>query len=441
MDHRHDFGVPDHNHVKDPMTSFSLKGKKVTIIGAGKSGIALAEFVVRLGGIPKISDNNPAVSLGDEFRSWAKGHNVLLETGGHTKNFIEESDVLVISPGVRIDAPPVLWARAKNIPVMGEIELAYRFCTKPIIAVTGSNGKTTTVNLIKEVIEHSGKRACLCGNVGTAFASQVLDLKDYDYVVLEVSSFQMESIIEFKPYIAVWLNFTQNHLDRHKDLQEYFDAKKRLFMNQTKHDFAVLNAQDPWIAKAVPSIRSSVRYFNDPQSPNTKAVRNPNHLAVMEVGAILGISAEACREVFAGFKGVEHRLEFVRNLNGVDFVNDSKATTVESGRWALESIQKPILMICGGRDKNLDYSVLRDLVKIKVKKMLVIGEAQAKLKDTFENVVSVEECGQLESAVRRAKEMASPGDCVLLSPMCASFDMFKNYEERGKVFKKIVQDL
>ncbi len=423
------------------MTSFSLKGKKAVIIGAGKSGIALAKFVVRLGGIPRISDNNPAIKLDDEFRSWARDHNIAIETGGHTKKFIEEGDCLVVSPGVRIDAPPVQWAGAKNIPLMGEVELAYRFCTKPIIAVTGSNGKTTTVNLIKEIIEYSGKKACLCGNVGTAFSSQVLDLQNYDYVVLEVSSFQLESISEFKPYIAVWLNFNQNHLDRHKDMQEYFEAKKRLFMNQTKGDFAVLNAQDPWIAQAVPSVKAAVRYFNDPQSPDTTAVRNPNHLAVMEVGVILGVSADVCREVFTRFKGVEHRLEFVRNLNGVDFVNDSKATTAESGRWALENIQKPILMICGGRDKNIDFSVLSGLVKAKVKKMFVIGEAREKLKHTFGNVVNVEECAQLDAAVQRAKETASSGDCVLLSPMCASFDMFKNYEERGKIFKEIVQSL
>jgi len=290
--------------------------------------------------------------------------------------------------------------------------------------------------LIRNIIAEAGHGVILGGNIGNPFADFVGDLKKIDFVVLEISSFQLETIVDFKPHVAVFTNFSQNHLDRHKDVDEYFEAKTRLFMNQDKNDFAVLNAKDERIRNLAPQLKAKVLLFN--QQPSSA---NPNHLAVREVAKALNIKPEICDTVFAKFKGVEHRLEWVRTIAGVDYINDSKATTAEAGRWALESIQKPIVMICGGRDKHIDFSVLRDLVKKKVRKMIVIGEARAKLKDTFAGVVDVEESGALDQAVARAKSVANQGDCVLLSPMCASFDMFKNFEHRGEVFKEIVKNL
>jgi len=244
----------------------------------------------------------------------------------------------------------------------------------------------------------------------------------------------------FKPYIAVLLNFSQNHLDRHKDLEEYLEAKKRIFLNQEPDDFIVLNDKDPQVRGLSSQVKSRVIYFNS-DSIRDSDFTNPNYLAVLEVARVLGIDDDSCRKVFEEFEGVEHRLEKVRCLNGVDFINDSKATTAEAARWALENIDRPIVMICGGRDKNIDFSVLAESVQQKVKKMLVIGEARAKIRQAFDGLIGLEECEGLEEAVTKAKQAASEGDCVLLSPMCASFDMFADFEERGQVFKEIVNKL
>ncbi len=418
-----------------------LKGKKVIIIGAGRSGMAASRLVVGAGGQVKISDKNPTPNTTEEFNQWAKAHQVEMEWGGHTRTLIEASDLVVISPGVRIDSEPVLWARAKHIPVWGEIELAYRFCSKPIIAVTGSNGKTTVSTLIKEVLVKAGRNACLCGNVGSPFSQYVTHDEKIDFFVLEISSFQLESIEKFKPNIAVFLNFNKNHLDRHKDMQEYFKAKKRIFKNQTSRDFAVLNAQDPRVSALGTELKSLVHYFNRPEDSKTTGIDNPNHLAAIAAVQILNIAPDICKVVFRHFRGVEHRMEWVRTLNGVDYVNDSKATTAEAGRWALKNTGKPLIMICGGRDKNIDFTVLRDIVRERVKKMFVIGEAREKIKKAFVDIVALEECDQLDTAVQQAQKNAAPGDCVLLSPMCTSFDMFKDFEDRGRHFKDIVNKL
>ena len=235
------------------------------------------------------------------------------------------------------------------------------------------------------------------------------------------------------------MNFSQNHLDRHKDLEEYWEAKKKIFLNQEPDDFAVLNYNDPQLKDLASEVRSQVVYFNS-TSDNEKSA-NPNHSAVLEVGRILGVNEGCCREVFQEFRGVEHRLEKVRRLDGIDFINDSKATTVEAARWALRSIDQPVVMICGGRDKNIDFSVLAESVQHKVKKMYAVGEARQKIRQAFAALTGFEECEGLEEAVIKARQNASEGGCVLLSPMCASFDMFSDFEQRGRVFKEIVSRL
>lgn len=433
----------------------NIKDKKVTIIGGKRSGMALARLIGRLNGKAKISEQGREDSLTQEFRDWAKKQNVALEFDGHTQEFIEDSDMVVLSPGVRIDAPAVGWAKNKGIPVLGEIEFAAQFCDKPIIAVTGSNGKTTVSTLIRDILQEAGYQACLCGNVGFPFSGFVLNLDDIDFVVLEISSFQLESVLDptsvfrahsyhgleikgFRPHIAVILNFNKNHLDRHKDLEEYLFAKKRIFVNQGPDDFLVLNDRDPRVKSLSSEAKSVVVYFNSSNGPEKT---NANYSAVLEVGRILDIEEDRCWKVLKAFKGIEHRLEKVRCLDGIDFINDSKATTAEATLWALNTINQPVVMICGGRDKNIDFSVVAESIRRKVKKMYVIGEARTKIRQAFHQLIGLEECQGLEEAVTKAKQSASEGDCVLLSPMCASFDMFKDFEERGRIFKKIVNQL
>lgn len=418
-------------------TQLTLKNKKVTVLGAARSGVAAANMASRLGAAARLSEFKSESALGSELE--ALSPLVACEFGGHTRGFIEDSDYLVLSPGVRRDIAPVAWALEKRIPVIGEIELGFLFCPVKIIAVTGSNGKTTVSTLIAEVLKSSGRSVCLCGNIGKPLTGYVLDLSAKDTVVLEVSSFQLESIDKFRPYIGVLLNFSENHLDRHKDLEEYFQAKWRLFRNQGPDDHAVLNYESQRMRELSSSLKSRVTFFNPPEK--VADGRNPNELAVLEVARILGIAHNVCEDVFRDFKGVEHRMEWVRTLDGVDYINDSKSTTAEATRWALERLTKPAVLICGGRDKNIDFSVLRDLVRGKVKMIMAIGESRDKVHRTFSDVVEVEQCPSLESAVANARQQARPGDCVIISPMCASFDMFKNFEHRGAVFKDIVHRL
>ena len=431
--------------------AFDLKNKKLTIIGAARSGIAVADVVLRLGGTAKISESKPLEQFGPNLEELSDPARVIIEAGGHTKDFIQNSDYIVLSPGVRLDALPAQWAQERGIEVMGEVEFAFRLCACPVVAVTGSNGKTTTSTVIAEVIKKSGRTVCLCGNIGSPFSKHVLDLKPTDTVVLEVSSFQLESTIHFKPQVAVWTNFSQNHLDRHKDLEEYFQAKCRIFMNQDENDFAVLNSLDIQHRKMAGQLKAKVLFFNlasvghphlsSPLKGEGYLVDNPNYLAAMQTAHALGISEDICLKVFSEFTGVEHRLEFVRDLRGVNFINDSKSTTVEAGRWALERAVKPMVMICGGLDKHLDYSPLKSLVAQKVKHMLAIGQAREIMRTTFEDVVEVDTFSSLEEAVKAASKIVQSGESVLLSPMCASFDMFKDYEHRGRAFKEIVNSL
>ncbi len=437
----------------------NLSNRKVAILGAQRSGLALAKLVLCAGGIPKLSEKSDLSSLCAETLTWIKKNKVPFEHGGHTQGFIEGSDLVVLSPGVRFDSSIVSWAKNENIPVLGEIEFSSQFCEAPIIAVTGSNGKTTTVTLIHQVLVKAGIRSCLCGNVGIPFAEVVLSSKKYDHVVLEVSSFQLESLLPLKspfrkkkrrndlcfkgfaPRISVILNVNQNHLDRHKDMEEYFASKSMIFLNQGKNDLAVLNFQDQRLKALKSKIKPKICFFNDPKLRNIFGITNPNQLAVLEVAEALKIDPKIVVKVLKGFKGVEHRLEFVRELAGVVYINDSKATTTESGRWALNSFDQPIVMICGGRDKNMDFTVLSHIVKQKVRKMIVIGEAKEKIMNSFKNVVDVNECKTLEDAVLHARKVAQRGDCVLFAPMCTSFDMFKDFEDRGRKYKTIVNGL
>lgn len=433
-----------------------IRNKKITILGAQRSGIALARLINDLGGIPRISDKMKESDLSDSAKDEIKRCKIDCEFGIHSKAYTENTDMLVLSPGVSINAEIIVSAKKKNIPVVGEIEFAFQFCTKPVIAVTGSNGKTTVVTLIDQILKKAGFKSCLCGNVGFPFSDFVLKCDEIDYFVLEVSSFQMESVSDkkkvdeiahlgfqnfkgFKPHLAVLLNFSQNHLDRHKDLVEYLSAKARIFINQGKEDYAILSEDNSCTEFLVKTIHAPISYFNSAE--NKAKIGNPNYCAALEVAKSLNISGDICHDVFNAFKGVEHRLEKVCAIDEVEYVNDSKATTAESCVWAVNRINAPIILICGGRDKNIDYTLIVDQLRKKVKKVIVFGEAKDKIASAFEQFIPLEKCLTLEESVQRAKDSASSGECVLFSPMCASFDMFNNYEHRGKVFKQIVKSL
>ncbi len=414
-----------------------LRNQTVTILGFSRSGQEAAKLAHSLGARLRISDNSPSPNLKSDFKK-LNLDNARAEFGKHTEKFIAASQLVVLSPGIRLDSRPILWARKRNIPVVSEIELAFRFCRSPIVAVTGTSGKTTVTTLIGEILKLTKKRVWVCGNIGTPFSKFVLDIRKDDLVVLETSSFQLETIDKFRPHIAVFLNFSHNHLDRHADMDEYLNAKKRIFMNQTRQDYALLNYGDPKVKGFAEEIKSKVVFFNRNED---SSITNPNYLAALAVGKIFGLDKRKCLKVLKSFKGVEHRLEFVRNINGIDFINDSKATTVLSAIWALKSIEKPIVIVAGGRDKGADFSAIRNLAKGKIKEMILIGEAKAKLKKAFRGVVKIKEQDYFSGAVKTAFNDAKKGDCVLLCPMCASFDMFKDYEERGRIFKALVHKL
>ncbi len=411
-----------------------FKKKRVTVVGLARSGFACANLLYDLGVNVSVTDNQD----NDSTRAYAlklKEKKIMIELGRHSQEFIKDKDLLVVSPGIPDAALPLVWAGQFKMPVISEIELGWILCPATVIAVTGSNGKTTVTSLIGKILEAKGKRVFVCGNIGNPFSGEIHKMKKSDFVSLEVSSFQLERIRGFKPKISVILNFSCNHLDRYSDMEEYLNAKKRIFMNQDKNDYLVLNSQDPIVKRLAKETKARVVYFSQTQN------LNPNQSAVLTVGSILGIDRGLSLKVFREFKGIEHRLEYVREINNVTFINDSKSTTVDSTIWALKNIAQPVILIAGGRDKGVDYSIILDLLRRKVKGAILIGEAKGKIKDIFRGSIPIDEALTLEEAVSVAFSKAKPGDCLLFSPMCSSFDMFSNYEERGNIFKKAVYNL
>ncbi len=411
-----------------------FKGKKVTVAGLARSGFASANLLYDLGADVSVTDNQDNDST-RTYASQLKSKNIKIEIGRHSPEFIKDKDLLVVSPGIPDTALPIVLAKQFQIPIISEIELAWLLCPATVIAVTGSNGKTTVTTLIGKILEAGGKKVFVSGNIGNPFCSEVEKMEAGDFVSLEVSSFQLENIHEFKPKIALILNFACNHLDRYKDLQEYLAAKKRIFINQDKSDYLVLNHDDPAVKELAKETKANVVYFS--QMPDL----NLNQAAVLAVASILGIDKELCLEVFRAFKGIEHRLEYVAKINNVTFINDSKSTTVDSTIWAFKNISCPIVLIAGGKDKGSDYSIILDLIRKKTREVILIGEAREKIKSALRGFLSIDEAPTLEEAVNLAFSKAKSGDCVLLSPMCSSFDMFLNYEERGKIFKQAVFNL
>jgi len=415
----------------------SYRGKRVTVIGCARSGAAAALLLERLGARVFVTEAATSAAIEERFAALA-ADGIEGEMGGHTERALEAADLAVLSPGVPLDAAPVRWALRRGIDVISEIELAASVCPAPIIAVSGTNGKTTTTTLIGLVLRARGRRAHILGNIGVPFSLCADEIRPEDYVCLEVSSFQLEAIRTFRPRVAVILNITPDHLDRYPDMEAYVEAKKRITMNQGPEDWLVLNHADPRLRALAGATRAAVAFFNEgPQ----EARFNENQMAVLAVARCLGIPPETCEQVFADFKGVEHRLEFVRTVNGVDFINDSKATNIESTVWALQNTARPAVLIAGGRDKGSDFSRLIPLVRGKVKAVVVVGEAAERIAAAWEGVMPIQRAASFEEAVSAAFRQARSGDCVLFSPMCKSFDMFTDYEHRGRTFKDLVAQL
>ncbi|MFA4989690.1 MAG: UDP-N-acetylmuramoyl-L-alanine--D-glutamate ligase [Candidatus Omnitrophota bacterium] len=411
-----------------------FKDKNVLVVGLARSGVASANLLYDLGAHVFVTDNQDNTNIRQAL-SQLKSKDIQVELGRHSRDFVKGKDNVVISPGVPSSALPVIWAKENNVPVISEVELAWILCPAQVIAVTGTNGKTTVTTLIGKVLSAAGKRVFTCGNIGRPFCAEVEKIREGDFVVLEVSSFQLEHIATFKPKICLFLNLSRNHLDRYKDMAEYLTAKKRAFRNQSTADYAVLNDDDPAIRSLAQELKSTVVYFRKEEG------LNPNQSAVLSVAALLGINKDLVMKVFGEFKGVEHRLENVLEINGVRFINDSKSTTTEATVWALNNLSGPLILIAGGREKGNAYGKVVELAAKKVKAAVLIGEAKGKIKKVFSGSTAIVEAATLEEAVKKAYQLALPGDCVLFSPMCKSFDMFSDYEDRGRSFKAIVFEL
>jgi UDP-N-acetylmuramoylalanine--D-glutamate ligase len=493
-----------------------MQGKKITVVGLGRSGLGAANLLSKLGADVTVTDSKPEEELAG-FRKKLSS-SVRLALGSHQEDIFVSSDMLVISPGVPLSIPHLSRAREKAIPIVGELELAYRILSNqslqfslersaagrriPFLGVTGTNGKSTTTTLLNIMLNKGGLRTILGGNIGNALTEEIYKrigdsetgrpgdvtvsparrfaASEVDCIIVEVSSFQLEAIKDFRPKGAVILNITPDHLDRYRSFDEYAAAKARIFENQGEGDFLLLNADDQETMKAAQKITNGKKenpdifyfsrkqivegiycrggkiYSNFPDMPlltrhsllidagemKIKGVHNlENAMAASAMALLAGTSLQAVRDVLRAFPGLEHRLEFVKEIQGVKYVNDSKGTNVGAVLKSLESFVNPIILIAGGRDKAGDFSLLRNLVKERVRALVLIGEAQEKIKKALGNLTKTFLAEDLTEAVQISQNIARKGDVVLLSPACASFDMFADFEDRGRQFKKIVMGL
>ncbi len=467
-----------------------LKNKRVLVVGLGKSGKSAALFLRERGAQVTVSDSRSAAALAEQIPALLD-EGIAVETGGHGLLTFRKQDLIVVSPGVPYNMPELQQARAFGLPIIGELEMASRFLQGQVIAITGSNGKTTTTALLGKIFADAGGPTLVGGNIGTPVIDLVAESirlsggaseeeadssaalrndKQKVWTVLEVSSFQLETVEEFRPHIAVVLNITPDHLDRHGTFEDYATMKARIAARQGAEDFLVLNAEDKPTQMLAGKTRAKVYWFStqrpikqgafvhgesvlflareggrpEPVLPVAeiplKGAHNvENVLAAVCAARLGGVSAESIRASVAGFQAVEHRLEFVATVRGVDFYNDSKATNVDATKKALEAFAGGVHLILGGKDKNSDYTELADLIRTRVKTVATIGSAAEKIERQLAGIVKIVSAGTLDVAVKTAAENAVPGEVVLLAPACSSFDQFESYEHRGRVFKEIVK--
>ncbi|MDP6625235.1 MAG: UDP-N-acetylmuramoyl-L-alanine--D-glutamate ligase [Nitrospinota bacterium] len=446
----------------------NLENKNVLVAGIARTGIAASNLLARNKARVMAVDDKREEDLKENLAKLDK--RVRVQTGRIQGEDITDFDLIIVSPGIDMRNPLLKKAVEKGIPVWSEIELASRFIKKPIIAITGTNGKTTSTSMIGNILKNSGEKIYVGGNIGFPLSNIADQASQYSFIVLEVSSFQLEWIDQFKPFISAILNITEDHLDRHLDFNEYVSLKKRMFRNQKEKDYLILNKDDPVTACIEPENKiqkllfSRIREVEDgaflrkdniiirlhgkekvigPVSKlKVKGIHNiENGLASALLGALCKVKAETVMDSLSRFTGIDHRMEFVREINGVRFINDSKGTNTGATMKSIESFDCPIILIAGGKDKGGNYGPLAELISKKVKFSILIGESKMKIRSALKNSNNIENAATLEDAVNKAFAKANAGDVVLLSPSCASFDMFKDYEDRGNIFKKAVLKL
>ncbi|MBP2635136.1 MAG: murD [Firmicutes bacterium] len=445
--------------------------KKALVLGAGISGLSVAKILKQLGADVIVSDSKPIEKFDHDF-SELKAASIGLALGNQNEQLLDGIDYLVVSPGISIYIPLVAAAQSRGICVMSEVEVAYRISAAPMVAITGTNGKTTTTTLVGEMLKTTGRQVGVGGNIGASLSEQALEIKADGFIVAEISSFQLEGASRFHPRIAAILNLTPDHLDRHRSMEIYQQMKERIFITQQANDYIILNYDDEAVREMANRAPGKVVYFSRKQrldsgfyaeSGKIKAAVDGKNIEICAIDAIkikgghnvenalaacaicyfAGAQIEAMAEVLKNFPGVEHRIEPVAERKGVAYYNDSKATNPESSIKALEAFDGHIILIAGGRDKNTDLTEFMTIAKERVEHMILLGEAQQRFAEAAarQGIKNIHQVASFEEAVKLAYSLAQPPQVVLLSPACASYDMFDNYEQRGRVFKDLVRRL
>jgi UDP-N-acetylmuramoylalanine--D-glutamate ligase len=445
-----------------------LQGKNTLVVGLARTGVALARFLAEAGARVTVTDQAPASELTDQRRDLAD-LDISEELGVPQPSDVATYDLILLSPGVPPEAPWLAEARRAGVPIWGELELASSFITTPVIAVSGTNGKTTTTTLVGKLLEQSGIRPLVGGNIGTPLISLVSRQQEADFLVLEVSSFQLDTAPHFHPQAAALLNITPDHLDRYPDYEAYVASKAALFRCQTAQDLKVLNADDPlvrplnhgpqrvyrfstmetlplgaWLENG--DIRVKLASVQEERFPLAQIFLPGRHnleniMAALLLALDAGADPASCREMLARFQGLPHRLEWVTRIGGVDFYDDSKGTNVGAVARSLAYFDQPVILIAGGRDKDSDFTVLSPLIREKVKALVLVGETKEHLAQVWDGLAPIYLTADLAAAVARSREIAQTGDVVLLSPACASFDMFRDYAQRGETFQQLVREV
>jgi len=461
-----------------------LANKNIVIVGLGRTGLAAARFLHRQGARVMVSDSASEKELGDAIGALAQ-LGIRVETGSHRAAFFQNADLILVSPGVAHTLEPIAQANARGVPVIGEVELASTFIKEPIIAVTGTNGKTTTTALLGQMLKNSGIQAFVGGNIGNPLIEYVSSAQKAQVVVAEISSFQLDTIATFRPKVSVLLNITEDHLDRYPDFEAYADSKMRIFENQQTEDLAIVNGLDRLIRTKTKNIKCRRLFFPSLEAGEQGAILNDqkiilnlnkvegidpkiqnlnskiqnrlslditkiqlkgrhnfeNACAASLAALAAGATLEGVQKTLNEFKGLAHRLEHVATINAVDYYNDSKATNVDGVLRALECFSKPVLLLMGGRDKGGNFSVLQDIIGRHVKELIVMGEAAESIRSAMGQQTLTKVAASMQEAVATAFEDAEPQDVVLLSPGCASFDWYRNYAHRGDDFRQAVEKL
>jgi UDP-N-acetylmuramoylalanine--D-glutamate ligase len=446
-----------------------LAGKQCVVVGMAATGMAAAEFLRKQGAMVCVSEQRSERGLKPAVKK-LRSLGAEVELGGHLSETFLGADLIVLSPGVDPRIAPLTQAREKGILIVSEVELASWFLNAPMIAITGTNGKSTTTALIGHILSTWGKRVFVGGNIGTPLTKYLLHKKKADYIVAEISSFQLEAVCSFRPWIALLLNLGEDHLTRHPTLASYAAAKARIFRNQGPEDWAIINADDATVQALIPRIkaqvipfsrerdqgkrvwleyRDTVVYQNSTREERFSLARvrlkgmhnRENIMAAVAAAKVCAAPQQVIQAALEAFAGLEHRLEPVGAWGGVGVYNDSKATNVASAVTALESLEGPIILLAGGRDKGGDYAPLKKIIEERVKAVILMGEAKSRMQEALRGPVPIHLVADMQEGVRKAWQLAVAGDTILLSPACSSFDMFENFEQRGRAFKEIVRDL